>query len=79
MVNEPVDLEQWIAFLTQEMGMSAEVPVDDILELSKDVAHGVARPAVPVTAFVAGYLAGFGYPPEAAIRSARDAVEKWPQ
>lgn len=77
MVNDPEDLAEWVRFLTQELGMSADVPIDDILELSKRVAHGVARPAVPITAFVAGYLAGAGVVPEIAIRAARDAVAGW--
>ena len=32
--------------------------VTDILDLSKDVAHRVARPAAPVTSFLAGVAVG---------------------
>ncbi|EYT47590.1 DUF6457 domain-containing protein [Kocuria sp. UCD-OTCP] len=51
-------LSEWIAQLKTEFELGAmDVPLDDLLALAGVVSTGVARPAVPVTAYVAGYLA----------------------
>lgn len=51
-------LSAWIEQLRTEFGLDAmEVPLEDLLALAGAVSTGVARPAVPVTAYVAGYLA----------------------
>ena len=48
----------WVQQLrTRFDGEPPDVPVEDLLALAGAVATGVARPAVPVTAYVAGYLA----------------------
>ncbi len=38
-----------------------------VLDLTADVAHGVARPAAPVTAFLVGLAAGRAADPDAAV------------
>ena len=55
----PEALDDWAAELQERFGLSAEdVPVGLILDLARDVANGVARPAAPFSAFVAGLVAG---------------------
>jgi hypothetical protein len=40
-----------------------------VLDLTRDVAHGVARPAAPLTAYLVGMAVGRGLPlPDAASR-----------
>jgi hypothetical protein len=57
------DLPAWVERLTTEVGVDRSlVEIDRILELASDVAHQVARPAVPVTLFVAGLAAAGGTP-----------------
>ncbi|KWW99197.1 hypothetical protein C3Y87_09260 [Carbonactinospora thermoautotrophica] len=57
-------LELWVDTICQELGLQVEdanalIPV--VLDLARDVAHGVARPAAPVTAFFLGLaVAGSG-------------------
>jgi hypothetical protein len=52
------DLPQWIDQLTAALGVDRElVDIDRLLQVSSDVAHQIARPAVPVTMFVAGLAA----------------------
>lgn len=59
------DLPVWIDQLCVALGVDRElVDIDRILEVSSGVAHQVARPAVPVTMFVAG-LAAAGTDPAA--------------
>ena len=42
--------------------------VDRILDLAKDAAHSVARPAAPLTAYLLGIAVGRGADPEATAR-----------
>ncbi len=56
--HQPVgpELHRWVALLVDEFDVSADaVDVDALLDLARDAAQAVARPAVPLTGFVAGY------------------------
>ncbi|SNQ49025.1 Molybdopterin-guanine dinucleotide biosynthesis protein A [Frankia canadensis] len=65
-------LDRWVAEVCAELGLdSSALDVTDLLDLTREVAHGVARPAAPLTAFLVGLGAG-GDP--AAVRAAADAV-----
>lgn len=68
----PEALDNWAEALRERFDLAAEdVPIALILDLAKDVANGVARPAAPFSAFVAGLVAGrAGGTPE----QVRDAV-----
>lgn len=50
--------EQWIEDVCAELGIDGDVDTDLILELARDVAHGVERRAAPVTTFLVGLAAG---------------------
>lgn len=55
----PEALEEWAAALRERFGLAGDdVPIALILDLARDVANGVARPAAPFSAFVAGLVAG---------------------
>lgn len=55
----PETLDEWANALRERFELSADdVPISLILDLAKDVANGVARPAAPFSAFVAGLVAG---------------------
>src|SRR5690606_26606645 len=52
-------LHEWLAEVTAALELGdVDAPVDALLDVSRDVAHGVTRPAVPVTMFLLGYAAG---------------------
>ncbi len=54
-------LERWIDAACAELGVDrATVDERIILDLARDAAHQVDRPAAPVTAFLAGIAAGSG-------------------
>jgi hypothetical protein len=47
-----------------------------VLDLARDVAHGVARPAAPLTAYLVGVAVGQGRPlPETAARVSQLAAQ----
>jgi hypothetical protein len=70
----------WVDRLTTEIGVDRGlVDIDRILELASDVAHQVARPAVPVTLFVAGLASAGGTPEdvERILRIVEQHAEQW--
>lgn len=55
----PEALNDWLAAAAPALGLRAEdVPIDQVLRLAADVAHGVARPAAPLTTFLLGLALG---------------------
>lgn len=55
----PEALDDWAAALCERFGLAREdVPISLILDLARDVSQGVARPAAPFSAYVAGLVAG---------------------
>ncbi|MFD1859308.1 molybdopterin-guanine dinucleotide biosynthesis protein MobA [Aeromicrobium camelliae] len=52
-------LTEWTEHLATRFGLDPRlVPMEDVLDMAADVAHGVVRPAAPLSAFVAGLAAG---------------------
>jgi hypothetical protein len=68
-------LDEWISAVKDELGIDLDVDVGVLLDLARDAAHGVARPAAPLTTFLVGYAAArAGGGPEAVSEAARKAV-----
>jgi len=73
------DLESWVDALCSALAVDrAAVDVPAILDLARDAAHGVARPAAPVSAFIAGLAAAGGAAPDRAIAAAAQLARDWP-
>lgn len=74
-------LDDWMAEVAAELGIDLDVDVHGLLDLARVVAHGVARPAAPLTAFLVGYAAAQqgGGPAAVAEASRRTAelAERW--
>lgn len=52
-------LDEWTAQVSAALGLDPDtVDRDVVLDLTKDVAHGVARPAAPLTAYLLGVAVG---------------------
>ena len=56
-------LATWIKQLTDELGVSAPTNIDVILDVAKDAAHSIERPAAPVTTYLLGYAVAQGADP----------------
>ncbi|WP_405530181.1 molybdenum cofactor guanylyltransferase [Streptomyces avidinii] len=78
-------LEQWITAVKSELGIDLAVDTKTLLDLARDAAHGVARPAAPLTTFLVGYAAAHaaatGADPAQAVaeasRKAADLALRW--
>ena len=56
-------LEEWAGAVCGELDLDpASLDVQVILDMARDVAHGVARPAAPLTAYLLGVAVGRGRP-----------------
>jgi hypothetical protein len=54
-------LEEWLRQVSAELGLDESTGGayrDLLLDVARDVAHGVARPAAPLTTFLIGLAAG---------------------
>ncbi|MER6329973.1 NTP transferase domain-containing protein [Streptomyces sp. NPDC001034] len=68
-------LDEWISAVKDELGIDLDVDTNALLDLARDAAHGVARPAAPLTTFLVGYAAARGEGgPEAVAEAARKAA-----
>lgn len=67
-------LDDWTTALCAELDLSADVDVAALLDLARDAAHNVARPAAPLTTFLVGLAAGRAGGTSADIQSAIDTA-----
>lgn len=71
-------MDEWTDAACAELGLdrnSADVAA--ILDLARDVAHGVARPAAPIGAFVLGLAVGGGQEITQAAERLRELAARW--
>ena len=59
-----MSLPEWSDQLCAELGIDLDVDLKRVLDLARDAAHSVERPAAPVTTFLVGYAAALrgGFP-----------------
>jgi hypothetical protein len=71
-------LDEWIKAACTELGVDpGEVHRDLVLDMARDVAHGVARPAAPLTAYLMGLAVGRGTPVRDAAARITEMAEGW--
>ncbi|MFD6994724.1 NTP transferase domain-containing protein [Streptomyces mirabilis] len=68
-------LDEWISAVKDELGIDLDVDTSALLDVARDAAHSVARPAAPLTTFLVGYAAAqAGGGPEAVAEASRKAA-----
>lgn len=78
MPDTPSDLDAWVAQLAPALGLdAAEVPTSLLLDLTRDAAHGVTRPAGPLTTYLVGLAVARGATAEDAAATTRQLIERW--
>ena len=63
--EQAVRVARWIDLVTAEVGVPAPTDVETILDVAKDAAHSVERPAAPVSTYLLGYAVAQGADPRA--------------
>jgi len=57
-MTDDSQLEAWMAALARKLGDDpGDVDVQVLLDVARDAAHAVTRPAAPLATFMAGYAA----------------------
>ncbi|WP_097922920.1 NTP transferase domain-containing protein, partial [Streptomyces sp. wa1063] len=72
-------LDEWITSVKNELGIELDVDTGVLLDLARDAAHGVARPAAPLTTFLVGYAAArasAGAGPDEAAAAVAEAARR---
>jgi hypothetical protein len=62
-----VNLHDWIDELCDALDIDTEVDEALVLDLARDAAHNVERPAAPITTYLLGFAAGASSADEAGI------------
>ena len=69
-----MDLDEWVTAARAELGLEDSVDLGLLLDVARDVAHGVERRAAPVTTYLLGLAVGRGATPEDAAAAVRKAL-----
>lgn len=70
-------MDTWVQTVKQELGITADVDVSVILDVAKDAAHAVARPAAPVTTYLLGMAVAAGADPAEAAERIAGLAQGW--
>jgi hypothetical protein len=72
-------LDEWVAVVREALDLGeAGNDRDLVLDLARDVAHNVLRPAAPLTAYLVGIAVGRGVDPAAAAAIVTALARDWP-
>lgn len=77
--DDAAAMADWVSAVAADLGLTdvdTAAVVDTVLDLTADVAHGVSRPAAPVTAFLLGIAAGRAGDPDAAVADLADRISR---
>ena len=71
-------LDEWTQRVCAELGLEpGTVDSQAVLGLARDVAHGVARPAAPLTAYLLGVAVGRGTAAGPAVQRITELAAAW--
>ena len=72
-------LESWTEAACAELGLDPSVmDTRTVLDLARDAAHQVARPAAPLTAYLLGVAVGRGETLDGAAQRLSALASRWP-
>jgi hypothetical protein len=74
-------LDEWNAAASEALGLDpAHITAHQslVLDVARDVAHGVARPAAPLSAYLLGLAVGRGADPAQAAATLTALAQDWP-
>ena len=75
--------ETWISDICTEFGIDPDLISDkrqqELLDVARDVAHNVARPATPITTYLLGIAVAQGADPATAAQTISARALSWEQ
>ncbi len=73
-------LEEWTTAASEAVGLDSSTLAEQqrmVLELAREVAHHVVRPAAPLTTYLLGVAVGRGADPAQAAAALRALAARW--
>ena len=71
-------MRTWINAVSTELNLPVDVNIDVILDVARVAAHGVERPAAPVTTFLLGLAVAGGMDVNEAAAKIQALAATWP-
>lgn len=71
-------VDDWVAAVRDALGITDDVDVALLLDLSREAAHAVARPAAPVTTYLLGLAVARGADAAQAAETLAELAREWP-
>ena len=71
------ELERWWAQAAEALGVDPGLGTEVLLDLARDAAHGVMRPAAPLSTYLVGLAVGRGADPAQAVATLTELAERW--
>lgn len=65
----------WVSTAAQALDIESEIDTQTVLDVARDVAHGVERPAAPLTTYLLGVAVGRGADPVEAAATIRGLLD----
>ena len=77
--EEATDMQEWVDAVRAALGVDVACDIDAILDVARDAAHNVDRPAAPVTAYLLGAAVAAGADPAQAVAQVGELARGWGQ
>ena len=75
--EEDRDMQEWVDAVREALGVDVALDIDAILDVARDAAHGVDRPAAPVTTYLLGAAVAGGAEPRQAAAVIGELARGW--
>jgi len=75
--EEATQMQEWVDAVRQALGVDVVVDIDAILDVARDAAHAVDRPAAPVTTYLLGAAVAAGADPAEASGRVEALARDW--
>lgn len=75
--KESRPMQDWVDAVRDALGLDVTVDIDAVLDVARDAAHAVARPAAPVTTYLLGVAVAQGADPAHAAATITALASSW--
>ena len=75
--EEVTEMQDWVEAVRSALGVDVSVDIDAILDVARDAAHNVDRPAAPVTTYLLGAAVAAGADPAEAAATVGELARTW--
>jgi molybdopterin-guanine dinucleotide biosynthesis protein A len=75
--EEATDMQEWVDAVREALGVDVALDIDAVLDVARGAAHGVDRPAAPVTTYLLGAAVAAGADPGQAAAVIGELARGW--